>query len=38
MFDLDNLNDSFIHLTNDAVQKNSDSYGKYEEGNKLSYS
>lgn len=27
-----------IHLTNDAIQKNSTFYGKHEEGNKLSYS
>lgn len=26
-----------IHLTNDAVQKKDDSYGKYEKGNKVSY-
>ena len=26
-----------IHLTNDAVQKKSDDYGKYEKGNKISY-
>ena len=26
-----------IHLTNDAVQKKSEDYGKYESGNKLSY-
>lgn len=26
-----------IHLTNDAVQKHSESYGKYESGNKLSF-
>lgn len=26
-----------VHLTNDAVQKYSDEYGKYESGNKLSY-
>lgn len=26
-----------IHLTNDAVQKRSDDYGKFESGNKLSY-
>ena len=31
---LDNL---FIHLTNDAVQKKSEDYGKFENGNKLSY-
>lgn len=27
----------FVHLTNDAIQKNSDEYGKYEKGNKISY-
>lgn len=27
-----------IHLTNDAVQKHSADYGKYENGNKVSYS
>ncbi len=26
-----------IHLTNDAIQKNTPDYGKYEKGNKLSY-
>ena len=26
-----------IHLTNDAIQKHCPAYGKYEEGNKLSY-
>jgi len=26
-----------IHLTNDAVQKKSDDYGRFESGNKLSY-
>lgn len=25
-------------MTNDAIQKNSENYGKYEEGNKLTYS
>ncbi|CAI2384528.1 unnamed protein product [Moneuplotes crassus] len=30
-------NDVFIHLTNDAVQKHADNFGKYENGNKLSY-
>ena len=29
--------DIFIHLTNDAIQKHSDDFGKYENGNKLSY-
>lgn len=26
-----------VHLTNDAIQKHSEDYGKYEAGNKLSY-
>lgn len=26
-----------IHLTNDAVQKKGDSYGKHQKGNKVSY-
>lgn len=26
-----------IHLTNDAVQKHSEDYGKYESANKLSF-
>ena len=26
-----------IHLTNDAVQKKNESYGKYERGNKISF-
>ena len=29
--------DKFIHLTNDAIQKYSEDYGKFENGNKLSY-
>ena len=36
-FSLDNLEAS-VHLTNDAVQKNYDDYGKFEIGNKLSFS
>lgn len=34
-FDLDNFS-KYIHLTNDAVQKFSQDYGKYENGNKMS--
>lgn len=30
--------DLFIHLTNDAIQKKGESYGKYESGNKMTYS
>lgn len=26
-----------MHLTNDAIQKHCENYGKYEEGNKISY-
>lgn len=36
-FSLKNVQNKFIHLTNDAVQKHSEKYGKYEDGNKLSY-
>ena len=32
-----NIEDSAIHLTNDAIQKYLPDYGKYEKGNKLSY-
>ena len=31
-------NDVFAHLTNDAIQKKCPLYGKYEQGNKLSFS
>ena len=31
------LHNKFIHLVNDAVQKYSEDYGKYETANKLSY-
>lgn len=36
-FNLNEMADSYIHLTNDAVQQHSDTYGRFEEGNKLSY-
>lgn len=36
-FSLANVSDNFVHLTNDAIQKYSDDYGKYETGNKLSF-
>lgn len=36
-FNLNSLEDRFIHLTNDAVQIKSKDYGKYEDGNKLSF-
>ena len=28
-YDLSNLKDEMIHLTNDAIQKNGENYGKY---------
>ena len=37
-FNLHSLSNKFIHLTNDAIQKQSNEYGKFENGNKLSYS
>jgi hypothetical protein len=32
-----NLKNKFMHLTNDAIQKHSQDYGKFESGNKLTY-
>jgi tubulin--tyrosine ligase len=36
-FSVQDTSDRFVHLTNDAVQKNSASYGMFEDSNKLSY-
>jgi len=36
-YTLKNLANKTIHLTNDAVQKKDEDYGKYENGNKLSF-
>jgi len=36
-YSLDNLSTKAIHLTNDAVQEREEDYGKYEIGNKLSF-
>ena len=36
-YSMNNLQNKYIHLVNDAVQKYSEDYGKYEAGNKLSY-
>lgn len=36
-FSLKNVANKYIHLTNDAIQKRSDQYGKFEDNNKLSY-
>ena len=35
-FNLKDLEDRDIHLTNDAVQDRNEEYGKYEMGNKIS--
>jgi hypothetical protein len=35
-FDLSNLQNRYVHLTNDAIQMNSEDYGKFEQGNKFS--
>jgi len=37
-FNINNITNKLIHLTNDAVQKYSEDYGKFEMANKLSYS
>jgi D-alanine-D-alanine ligase-like ATP-grasp enzyme len=36
-FTVKNVTNKFIHLTNDAIQKKSELYGKFEQGNKLNY-
>jgi len=35
--DLENVDDVFVHLTNNAVQKNASNYGQFEDGNQLSF-
>lgn len=36
-YNIKNCTNRLLHLTNDAIQKKSDEYGKHESGNKLSY-
>lgn len=36
-FSIKNLEKKCIHLTNDAVQKKDENYGKFERGNKISF-
>jgi tubulin--tyrosine ligase len=36
-FNLKNVQNRMVHLTNDAVQKKSDDYGKFESGNKVKF-
>jgi hypothetical protein len=35
--DLHNIDDQYVHLTNNAVQKYSENYGTFEDGNQLSF-
>ena len=37
LFSLRRGSNLYIHLTNDAIQKGSRDYGRFEEGNKISY-
>jgi tubulin polyglutamylase TTLL1 len=34
---LKNVDDQYVHLTNNAVQKYSEHYGNFEDGNQLGY-
>lgn len=36
-YSLKNIENKFIHLTNDAVQKKGETYGKFESFNKVSF-
>lgn len=36
-YSTDNIDNYFIHLTNNAVQKNSLNYGQFESGNQLPF-
>ena len=38
IFNLQDVSDVYVHLTNDAIQKYSEDYGRFENGNKLSFS
>jgi hypothetical protein len=35
-YSIKNIDNKQVHLTNDAIQKKGDDYGKYEYGNKVS--
>ncbi|CAD8050087.1 unnamed protein product [Paramecium sonneborni] len=36
-FNINDVSNQYVHLTNDAIQKYSEAYGKFENGNKLSF-
>jgi len=35
--DLKNVDDAFVHLTNNAIQINAKNYGEFEDGNQLNF-
>jgi hypothetical protein len=35
--DLNNVDNAFVHLTNNAIQKYSETYGEHEDGNTMSF-
>ena len=37
-YNIKNLDNKFIHLTNDCVQRKGEDYGKFETGNKMNFS
>jgi len=36
-YSLDDVTDMTVHLTNDAIQQKAEDYGKFENGNKMSF-
>ena len=36
-YTLDTLQNKYVHLTNDAIQQTASDFGKFESGNKLSF-
>jgi hypothetical protein len=36
-YDLNDIENEFVHLTNNAIQKHSPDYSKFEDGNQLSF-
>lgn len=36
-YNLDDVSDTLVHLTNDAIQNKSEDYGKFENANKMSF-
>ena len=38
IYNFNDLSNKYVHLTNDAIQCKNDDYGKFEFGNKVSFS